>query len=229
MSCGKKNCGCSNPCEQKKCISNSIIYEGATLECLGVQAGDDLELILGKVNDYICSIGTKEEICTDCINYCGADILCEDEVVISDGMTLTEVLATLNDKICSIPAGANGLSAYDIWINEGNVGTEQDFLDSLVGAPGIDGTDGTDGVDGVDGVDGNSGFTYFNSGNIDHTWTIGETQITNTDFSLPDDGNYQVHYTIMVDLTTPGGNVEESEVRLYLNNVLLQEIGRAHV
>jgi hypothetical protein len=38
--------------------------------------------------------------------------------------------------------GVNGLSAYEIWLGEGNVGTEQDFLDSLVGPPGEDGEDG---------------------------------------------------------------------------------------
>lgn len=40
-------------------------------------------------------------------------------------------------------AGADGASAYQIWIDAGNVGTEQDFLDSLVGADGADGADGT--------------------------------------------------------------------------------------
>lgn len=33
----------------------------------------------------------------------------------------------------SAPAGAPGKSAYEIWLEQGNVGTEQDFLDSLVG------------------------------------------------------------------------------------------------
>lgn len=32
--------------------------------------------------------------------------------------------------------GADGDSAYQVWIDEGNVGTEQDFLDSLQGADG---------------------------------------------------------------------------------------------
>lgn len=44
------------------------------------------------------------------------------------------------------PAGAdgvNGLSAYEIWLGEGNVGTEQDFLDSLVGPQGPAGSNGT--------------------------------------------------------------------------------------
>lgn len=33
--------------------------------------------------------------------------------------------------------GADGESAYQIWLAEGNVGTEQDFLDSLRGEPGL--------------------------------------------------------------------------------------------
>ena len=39
--------------------------------------------------------------------------------------------------------GADGASAYEIWLNEGNTGTEADFLASLVGADGSDGADGT--------------------------------------------------------------------------------------
>lgn len=40
--------------------------------------------------------------------------------------------------------GADGLSAYEIWLAEGNTGTEADFLDSLTGPPGADGADGAD-------------------------------------------------------------------------------------
>ena len=50
--------------------------------------------------------------------------------------------------------GADGKSAYQIWLDEGNVGTEQDFLDSLRGEDGINGKDGKDGKDGVNGQDG---------------------------------------------------------------------------
>ena len=32
--------------------------------------------------------------------------------------------------------GVNGLSAYEVWLAEGNTGTEQDYLDSLVGPQG---------------------------------------------------------------------------------------------
>ena len=41
--------------------------------------------------------------------------------------------------------GIDGKSAYDVWIEAGNEGTEDDFLESL---RGVDGSDGTDGLDG---------------------------------------------------------------------------------
>ena len=39
--------------------------------------------------------------------------------------------------------GTNGDSAYDIWLAQGNTGTEADFLASLQGADGADGADGS--------------------------------------------------------------------------------------
>ena len=40
--------------------------------------------------------------------------------------------------------GQDGKSAYQIWLDEGNVGTEEDFLESLKGEKGTDGEDGKD-------------------------------------------------------------------------------------
>ena len=56
--------------------------------------------------------------------------------------------------------GTDGDSAYQVAVNNGFVGTEQQWLESLVGetgaqgAPGLPGTNGTDGVDGADGAPG---------------------------------------------------------------------------
>ena len=50
--------------------------------------------------------------------------------------------------------GDDGKSAYDIWLENGNIGTEQEFLDYL---KGIDGKDGKDGINGKDGEPGPSG------------------------------------------------------------------------
>lgn len=44
--------------------------------------------------------------------------------------------------------GSDGKSAYQIWLDAGNSGTEADFLASLKGADGRDGTNGTNGING---------------------------------------------------------------------------------
>ena len=78
-----------------------------------------------------------------------------------DGSTYTtSVLSGLGGVGPQGPAGADGqdgqdgqdgLSAYEIWISQGNAGTEQDFLNSLEGPQGPAGTNGVDGADGTDG------------------------------------------------------------------------------
>jgi len=61
-----------------------------------------------------------------------------------------------------IPDAADGESAYDIWKRvTGSNGTEEDFLDSLVG------DDGSDGVDGQDGLPGKSAYDiWIEAGNV---------------------------------------------------------------
>ena len=49
--------------------------------------------------------------------------------------------------------GEDGLSAYEVAVANGFSGTQQQWLDSLVGADGADGTNGTNGIDGSDGAD----------------------------------------------------------------------------
>lgn len=48
------------------------------------------------------------------------------------------------------PDGEAGASAYQLWLDAGNIGTEQDFLDSLVGSAGADGIDGVGGPSAYD-------------------------------------------------------------------------------
>lgn len=50
--------------------------------------------------------------------------------------------------------GQDGKSAYEIWLDEGNEGTEQDFLNSLKGKDGTNGVEGKDGTNGANGQDG---------------------------------------------------------------------------
>ena len=52
-----------------------------------------------------------------------------------------------------------GKSAYEIWLEQGNTGTEQDFLDSLKGADGETGPQGEQGIQGEKGDKGDTGAT----------------------------------------------------------------------
>jgi hypothetical protein len=53
--------------------------------------------------------------------------------------------------------GTNGPSAYDIWLSQGNTGTQQDFLNSLQGAVGATGAIGPQGIQGPVGATGSQG------------------------------------------------------------------------
>jgi hypothetical protein len=57
------------------------------------------------------------------------------------------------------PAGANGQSAYDLWLAQGNTGTQQDFLNSLQGTTGAQGPIGLTGAAGATGATGPQGAT----------------------------------------------------------------------
>lgn len=47
--------------------------------------------------------------------------------------------------------GPDGKSAYQLWLELGNTGTEQDFFNSIKGSDGKNGSDGTNGANGKDG------------------------------------------------------------------------------
>ena len=53
--------------------------------------------------------------------------------------------------------GIDGKSAYQIWLDNGNTGTEADFLTWLKGKDGTNGLNGKDGANGKDGKDGTNG------------------------------------------------------------------------
>jgi hypothetical protein len=55
------------------------------------------------------------------------------------------------------PAGSDGKSAYQVWIDAGNTGTEADFIASLKGADGDTGPKGEKGDKGDTGAQGNVG------------------------------------------------------------------------
>lgn len=58
-------------------------------------------------------------------------------------------------------AGADGKSAYEIAVENGYVGTEEEWLDSLVGPQGLPGTQGIQGEKGDPGLQGVQGDKEF--------------------------------------------------------------------
>lgn len=83
-------------------------------------------------------------------------------VAAGDNSTSTDISTDVSHSVVvfSKGGGPSGLTnAYDIWIAQGNVGTEQDFLDSLIGATGPTGPIGLTGATGPTGSTGATGPT----------------------------------------------------------------------
>lgn len=69
-------------------------------------------------------------------------------------LTVEELRQEIAEKAV---AGKDGKSAYQIWLDAGNTGSEQDFLNSLNGIKGDAGEQGPQGLPGKDGADGVQG------------------------------------------------------------------------
>lgn len=74
--------------------------------------------------------------------------------------------------------GKDGASAYEIALENGFVGTEEEWLASLKGKDGIDGTNGKDGVDGKDGAQGPAGKDGVDGKDGDPGVYVGSTEPT---------------------------------------------------
>lgn len=91
-------------------------------------------------------------------------------------VTITEDIENKTRKLnITFPPGGvtgkPGKSAYDIWLELGNTGSEQEFMDYLKGKDGKDGQDGRDGIDGEQGPAGESAYQLWlglgNTGSIE--------------------------------------------------------------
>jgi len=72
---------------------------------------------------------------------------------------ITEVNETISIEIVEGRDGADGLSAYQVAVENGYVGTEQEWLLSLKGEHGEQGIQGIQGIQGVQGIKGDKGDT----------------------------------------------------------------------
>ena len=88
-------------------------------------------------NEQPC--GCPFEVDFACVRYNGPELECLN---LSPGETLEQFMVAFDKVFCNLSDGIDGLdgdSAYQIWLNLGNVGTEQDFIDSLQGQNGQNG------------------------------------------------------------------------------------------
>ena len=95
-----------------------------------------------------------------------------------------DLYTQLLQKISDAEKGKDGKSAYEIAVENGFVGTEIEWLESLKGAdgkngvdgaPGQDGIDGKNGADGQDGVNGSDGKSAYIIA-VEHGFTGTETE-----------------------------------------------------
>ena len=79
---------------------------------------------------------------------------------------VTNALGLNSNPGASGAPGEPGPSAYQLWLDAGNVGEPEDFLVSLIGTAGANGVDGAAGVDGMNGIDGLSAYElWLSNGN----------------------------------------------------------------
>ena len=114
------------------------------------QTREQLQRLHNQTRDYINQLGAQLN------GQSGAS-----SIGTTDGKSVQEVLKTISKEPGPIgpvgpagPKGDSGLSTYEIWIQEGNVGTEKDFLFSLKGEDGQAGKDGYTPIKGVDYFEG---------------------------------------------------------------------------
>jgi hypothetical protein len=115
----------------------------------------------------------------ECVCWPGPDI-CELDVKTGDRLDeiFRKIILTVSQISCKVGLpGENGASAYEQWLSYGNVGTEQEFLASLIGVAGLDGLDGTDGIDGINGTNGIDG-TNGTDGTIISLTTVGTSGLS---------------------------------------------------
>lgn len=157
MACNSSKCNSSN------CSCNST----SSCNCGNCNSCNNQCSCTDTCNQQPC--GCSVELDMACVRYTGPNLDC---VGLIAGETLEQLATNLDAKICDLSSGVdgeNGDSAYQIWLNLGNVGTEQDFLDSLVGPAGPIGPTGPQGPQGIQGPAGVGNFKFVKDfeGNLD--------------------------------------------------------------
>lgn len=167
--------------------------------------------------------GCAVELDAACVRYTGPLLPC---IELNTGETLEQFLSKFNDKFCDVSSGEDGVdgdSAYQIWLNLGNVGTEQDFIDSLVGPAGPAGPTGPQGPQGLPGEDCQCPINVFYTENILGVGSTGTPDspviIASTTYTIPAGGagKYRIMYTAEAHMEDIPGGPGSLTVKLLIN------------
>lgn len=128
--------------------------------------------------------GCKMELDTKCNRYTGRALAC---LGVNTGDNLETIIQKFEEKYCTLSEtdceGA-GLALYQLWLDAGNTGTIEDFLNSLIGDNGTNGVDGVNGINGTNGIDGiNGAVVLHNDMNVYNRSIIGFLSMTS--YTLP--------------------------------------------
>jgi len=128
-------------------------------------------------------------------------------ITFSDLTTTTFDITNGNDGIDGTNGidGVNGLSAYEVAVGAGFVGTEAEWLASLVGPQGVQGVQGIQGIQGNTG-NGIASIVLTNTVGLVKTYTITFTDATTTTFDVTDGTNGQDidHVSLTAGTSAPG-------------------------
>ena len=133
---------------------------------------------------------------------------CAEETAPATPDLYAQLLAEFEKMLAEVESGSNGengLSAYELAVQEGFAGTLAEWLVSLKGADGKDGANGIDGVDGKNGADGKSAYIIA----VEHGFTGTETEWLES--LMGADGNTADNSEILARLTA---HVEEYQAFL---------------
>jgi hypothetical protein len=144
------NCNCSCGCSEPICPtpqpcteiidSKCVIYTDAPIACNSTQIvtkNASLSTALNQLATYFCSNGGQPGPAGPA-----------GPIGATGPQGIQGIQGLTGDTGATGPqglAGVDGLSAYEIWLAEGNTGTESDFLNSLTGPQGPQGVPGTGG------------------------------------------------------------------------------------
>lgn len=120
--------------------------------------------------------------------------------------------------------GKDGLSAYEIAVKNGFVGSEKEWLASLEGEPGRDGSDGEPGKDGTPGENGKSAYQYAQEGGYTGTEAdfYGDLSSVGSGGGSTDLTGYATEVWVQEGYQPKGDYLTDSKLSTAINSALAQ-------